>query len=139
MHLNAIWEGPKVHDCVIFLCSTKVHGQLLLHVAEKQEKQKRGVKSRQVDPNVVAVTFDTLSGPSGVHTGDVVVCTNHQCTAVLSHLSKLTGESTTGQMVSHSHVARQWIGLHHIRSLAIPTLFTSDTTYHLVVVARIFP
>ena len=68
--------------------------------AEKQEQQDRGVRSRQVDTNVVAVTFDTLSGPSGVHTGDVVVCANQQCTAVLSHLSKVTeGEPASDQKV----------------------------------------
>lgn len=74
---------------------------LPIHVCltEKQEERERGVRARQVDTNVVAVTFDTLSGPSGVHTGDVVVCTNEECTAVLSHLSKLTGGSDSDQKV----------------------------------------
>ena len=68
-------------------------------IAEKQEKRERGVRSRQVDTNVVAVTFDTLTGPAGVHTGDVVVCINEDCTAVLSHLSKVTGEQESDQKV----------------------------------------
>ena len=63
------------------------------------EKQERGVRSRQVDTNVVAVTFDTLSGPAGVHTGDVVVCNNEECTAVLSHLSKVSGGSHSDKKV----------------------------------------
>ena len=63
------------------------------------EKQERGVHSRQVDTNVVALTFDTLSGPAGVHTGDVVVCNNEECTAVLSHLSKVSGGSDSYQKV----------------------------------------
>ena len=63
------------------------------------EKQERGVRSRQVDTNVVAVTFDTLSGPADVHTGDVVVCNNEECTAVLSHLSKVSGGSDSNQKV----------------------------------------
>ena len=48
---------------------------------------------------MVAVTFDTLSGPAGVHTGDVVVCNNEECTAVLSHLSKVSGGSDFDQKV----------------------------------------
>lgn len=68
------------------------------------EKQERGIRSRQVDTNVVAVTFDTLSGPAGVHTGDVVVCNNEECTAVLSHLSEVSGGSDSDQKVRNYNV-----------------------------------
>ena len=33
--------------------------------------------------------FNTLVEPSDVHTGDSVVCSNPNCTAILSHLSSL--------------------------------------------------
>ena len=62
----------------------------------------RGVVSRQVDTNVVAITFNTLVNAANVHAGDVVVCSNQNCTAVLSHLSKVTaaeGESVPGKKV----------------------------------------
>ena len=52
-----------------------------------------------MDTNVVAVTFDTLSGPAGVHTGDVMVCNNEECTAVLSHLSKVSEGSHSDKKV----------------------------------------
>lgn len=83
----------------VFLLSVVVYDSYCQYnFIEKQEAQ-RGIRSRQVDTNVVAVTFDTLSGPAGVHTGDVVVCNNEECTAVLSHLSKVSGGSDFDQKV----------------------------------------
>ena len=47
-------------------------------------------KARRADTNILAVKFNTLTGPSAVHTGDAVVCSNPSCTAILSHYSQLT-------------------------------------------------
>ena len=47
-------------------------------------------RARRADTNVLAVKFNTLTGPSHVHTGDSVVCSNPTCTAILSHLSQLS-------------------------------------------------
>ena len=47
-------------------------------------------KARRADTNILAVKFNTLTGPSAVHTGDAVVCSNPSCTAILSHLSSLS-------------------------------------------------
>lgn len=45
-----------------------------------------------MDTNVVAITFNTLVNAANVHAGDVVLCSNANCTAVLSHISKVTAE-----------------------------------------------
>ena len=50
-------------------------------------------RARKADTNILAVKFNTLTGPSAVHTGDAVVCSNSACTAILSHLSQLSGAS----------------------------------------------
>ena len=72
----------------------------MIHLSEKQEQQQQqGFRSRQVDTNILAVRFDTLSGRGNIHTGDVVMCNNQECTAVLSHLSKITGEPDADRKV----------------------------------------
>ena len=53
-------------------------------------------RARRADTNILAVKFNTLTGPSHVHTGDSVVCSNPACTAVLSHLSQLKEKESTG-------------------------------------------
>ncbi len=45
---------------------------------------------RRADTNVIAIKFDKLTGPSNMHTGDPVYCSNEGCQAVLSHMAKLT-------------------------------------------------
>ncbi|KAL5491087.1 hypothetical protein EMCRGX_G016307 [Ephydatia muelleri] len=78
------------------------HRQLanILRVAGEKEFEDggkhRGVVSRQVDTNVIAITFNTLVNAANVHAGDVVVCSNTNCTAILSHLSKLTDPEGDG-------------------------------------------
>ena len=62
----------------------------LISLADSAESQ-RGRRTRRTDTNVLAVKFNTLTGPSHVHTGDRVVCCNPQCTSILSHLSKVEG------------------------------------------------
>ena len=70
------------------------------HPSEKQEQeQHRGIKSRQVDTNILALRFDTLGGRASIHTGDVVVCKNDECAAVLSHLSKVTEKTDSDKKV----------------------------------------
>ncbi|XP_065898859.1 circularly permutated Ras protein 1-like [Dysidea avara] len=56
----------------------------------------RGRTARQADTNVIAVKFNTLTEPSHMHTGDAVVCSNKDCTAILSHMSKLKQNTETG-------------------------------------------
>ena len=64
-------------------------------------------RARRADTNVLAVKFNTLTGPSHVHTGDAVVCSNPACTAILSHLSEL--RETTGQEESKVEHTTQWV------------------------------
>lgn len=59
----------------------------------------KGRTARQADTNVIAVKFNTLTEPSHMHTGDAVVCGNKNCTAILSHLSKLKENTETGAKV----------------------------------------
>ncbi len=47
-------------------------------------------RARRADTNILVVKFNTLTGPSHVHTGDAVLCGNDSCTAILSHLSRVT-------------------------------------------------
>ena len=78
------------------------HRQLLNILKAAGEKEfedggkHKGVVSRQVDTNVIAITFNTLVNAADVHAGDVVVCSNKNCTAILSHLSKLTEPESDG-------------------------------------------
>jgi len=44
-------------------------------------------KWRQADTNVVAITFDHLTQPSNMHTGDAVSC--RRCHAIMSHISTI--------------------------------------------------
>ena len=46
----------------------------------------------QRNTNILMIKFGALSKPCKVHTGDPVVCSNDQCAAVLSHLSKISSE-----------------------------------------------
>ena len=59
----------------------------------------KGRITRQADTNVIAVKFNTLTKPSHMHTGDAVVCSNKDCMAILSHLSKLKENVETGAKV----------------------------------------
>ena len=70
-------------------------------------ERQRGVVSRQVDTNVIAITFNTLVNAANVHAGDVVMCTNQNCTAVVSHLSKIS-EDLAGKKVRSDSVG--WVG-----------------------------
>lgn len=56
------------------------------------EKDKGKTQARQVrraDTNIIAVDFSVLKKPGEIHTGDSVVCSNANCGAALSHLSRL--------------------------------------------------
>ena len=59
----------------------------------------KGRTTRQADTNIIAVKFNTLTEPSHMHTGDAVVCSNKDCTAILSHLSRLKENTETGAKV----------------------------------------
>ena len=69
----------------------------------------RGRTARQADTNVIAVKFNTLTEPSHMHTGDAVVCNNKECTAILSHLSKLKQNIETGAKVSQRQVSQRQV------------------------------
>ena len=58
----------------------------------------RGHRARRADTNILVVKFNTLTGPSHVHTGDAVVCSNGSCTAILSHISKATDHQDPEKM-----------------------------------------
>ena len=49
---------------------------------------------RESNTNILMIKFGALSKPCKVHTGDPVVCSNDQCAAILSHLSKISNEET---------------------------------------------
>ena len=46
-----------------------------------------GRRWRRADTNVVSITFDVLTKPSNMHTGDAAKC--GKCEALMSHISKL--------------------------------------------------
>jgi hypothetical protein len=54
-------------------------------------------RARRADTNVLAVKFNTLTGPGHVHTGDSVVCSNPTCTAILSYFSQLSENKEQGR------------------------------------------
>ena len=56
----------------------------------ESQSRRKGRRTRQADTNVLAVKFTKLTDPSNIHTGDAVTCSNVHCTAILSHLSKLS-------------------------------------------------
>ena len=74
-----------------------------------REDRPRLRRARRADTNILAVKFNTLTGPSAVHTGDAVVCSNPSCTAILSHFSSLSATSRDDDTprVSGSH-SIQW-------------------------------
>ena len=59
----------------------------------------KGKITRQADTNVIAFKFNALTEPSYMHTGDAIVCSNKDCMAILSHLSKLKKNAETGAKV----------------------------------------
>jgi hypothetical protein len=62
-------------------------------------------RARRADTNILAVKFNTLTGPSAVHTGDAVVCSNPSCTAILSHLSSLSQPASASPEEDSSRVS----------------------------------
>lgn len=61
------------------------HFTYMLHTNTGQVSQKMTI--RRADPNIIALQFNKLLMPKIYHTGDPFVCSNGECTAVLSHLS----------------------------------------------------
>ena len=53
---------------------------------------KRKPKCEDRDTNILMIKFGALSKPCKVHTGDPVICSNDQCTAILNCHSKITKE-----------------------------------------------
>ena len=47
---------------------------------------------RRSDTNILAVKFNTLAEPSDVYTGDAVMCSNENCSAIMSHMSSLVDQ-----------------------------------------------
>ena len=56
-------------------------------------------KWRQADTNIMAVTFDQLTNPSNMHTGDAVSC--QRCHAIMSHLSTIKDSAGADEKVTH--------------------------------------
>ena len=58
-------------------------------------------RARRADTNVLCVKYNKLTQPSNVHAGDVVTCSNVNCTAVLSYVSKVVAPSAGGSEGGH--------------------------------------
>ena len=56
------------------------------------EPDYRVIHTRRADTNVISLQFSRLQEKVNVHTGDPVVCKNSDCTAILSHLSRISDE-----------------------------------------------
>ena len=59
----------------------------------------KGVKTRRADTNILAVQFDKLRETGHIHTGEAQFCSNPECGAVVSHLTKLIGEEDDDKKV----------------------------------------
>ncbi|XP_003382887.1 PREDICTED: circularly permutated Ras protein 1-like [Amphimedon queenslandica] len=59
----------------------------------------KGVKTRRADTNILAVQFNQLREAGHIHTGDAQFCSNPNCGAVVSHLTKLIGEEDAEKRV----------------------------------------
>lgn len=113
-----------VHHCsVSFLQQTLLFVFSLsykyIHLTDSHENR-RGRHTRQADTNVLAVKFNKLTDPSNIHTGDAVVCSNAHCTAILSHLSKLSDHEDPQKDEKVYVRARTYRLSMHIPSWAIP-------------------
>ena len=71
-----------------------------IFAATRYSRSSRGRVVRRSDTNVLAVKFNKLIEPSDVHTGDPVVCTNKNCSAILSHLSSMSSQDGKDESVS---------------------------------------
>ena len=65
---------------------------LLFSRSEPRDPSRGGVRTRRTDTNILAVKFNSLAQPGNLHTGDAEVCSNKECGAIVSHLTKLEGE-----------------------------------------------
>ena len=53
-----------------------------------------------INSNMMAIKFKVLAESKDIHTGDPTVCTNKDCTAILSSLSTIKEEKEEGRKVS---------------------------------------
>lgn len=68
-----------------YLCSA------FIELGNRPAKPSKGMQHvRRADTNIVGIQFSILKKSCGLHTGDAVICNNRNCTAALSHLSKLS-------------------------------------------------
>ena len=84
----------SINSCVflsIYLSIyTFIHSLFLLKLERKDDSH--GVRTRRTDTNILAVKFNTLAEAGNFHTGDAEFCSNPECGAIVSHLTKLEGD-----------------------------------------------
>ena len=72
---------------------------LLLFSFSEHSSTSQQFKTRRADTNVLAVKFNTLQEAGHIHTGEAQFCSNPECGAVVSHLTKLIGEEDDDKKV----------------------------------------
>ena len=76
--------------CFYLSIYTFIHSLFLLKLERKDDSH--GVRTRRTDTNILAVKFNTLAEAGNFHTGDAEFCSNPECGAIVSHLTKLEGD-----------------------------------------------
>uniref|UniRef100_A0A1X7VU90 Uncharacterized protein n=1 Tax=Amphimedon queenslandica TaxID=400682 RepID=A0A1X7VU90_AMPQE len=119
----------------------QLHGIMKKEELKKQKRQRvrwdksyrgrrnnasQGFKTRRADTNVLAVKFNTLQEAGHIHTGDAQFCSNPNCGAVVSHLTKLIGEEDAEKRVWNCEYCGTATELDIVNE-EIPT--EEDTTY----------
>ena len=77
----------------------QTYAQTRIRTKEADTTAQTGIRTRKADTNVLSVTFDNLGSLADVHTGDMLRCKNIQCTATLSHISKVCEEAGSEKKV----------------------------------------
>ena len=88
----SIFIHLSIYLCVSIYLSiyTFIHSLFLLILERKDDSH--GVRTRRTDTNILAVKFNTLAEAGNFHTGDAEFCSNPECGAIVSHLTKLEGD-----------------------------------------------
>lgn len=74
------------------------------------EPDSKVIHTRRADTNVISLQFNRLQEKVNVHTGDPIVCKNSDCAAVLSHLSRISGEGESKvRFDMHTETLKLWM------------------------------
>ena len=101
--------------CTLRICSSSLHtlaticamsevlSSAFLSTGNRYASQAKNVQHiRRADTNIIGIQFSILKKSGGLHTGDAVICENRNCTAALSHLSKLSSLPGSEEKVQQS-------------------------------------